>query len=72
MALIARIDEAGCVGCGLCMEVCPADAIQVNGKAVVLDENCINCGACVDECSQDVISLVDSEKINRCSIPWCF
>ena len=57
--MIAQIDDALCVGCGLCTDVCPADAIEVNGKAVVLQDKCVGCGACISGYSQDTISLFE-------------
>jgi len=57
MAQIAVVDETMCVECGICVDVCPADAISVNGKAEIDTEKCTGCGACVDECAQGAISL---------------
>ncbi len=55
-----RIDLDLCDGCGLCVEVCPADVVLIKGaKACVsLDrhELCYKCGACLSVCMQDAIS----------------
>ena len=54
------IDPAKCPGCGLCVKVCPVDAITDMGKKkpVVLDgEKCIRCGACYDVCQLDAIKV---------------
>ncbi|MGD2174880.1 MAG: 4Fe-4S binding protein [Candidatus Brocadiaceae bacterium] len=59
---VADVDEALCVGCGACEEVCPFDAIQVEGKAAVEWENCMGCGVCVSACPNDGISLVRDER----------
>jgi ferredoxin len=46
-----------CAGCGACMEVCFADAIQLlDGQAVVGDA-CRGCGRCVEVCPQGAIEL---------------
>ena len=47
-----RIDDHICVGCGVCIKVCPADAITGERKeAHQLDmEACVKCGACVERC----------------------
>jgi len=42
-----------CVGCGVCVEKCPVDAIKLVGKkkhAKVLPSRCIGCGVCVKFC----------------------
>ena len=57
MSMVAVVDAEKCVECGICADVCPTDAISVNGKAVIDTEKCTGCGACVEECAQDAISL---------------
>ena len=48
-----------CVGCGVCVSVCPFEAIEKNalGVAVVLTERCIGCGKCAKECPRGVIRI---------------
>jgi ferredoxin len=58
------VDVARCTGCGLCIEVCPTEAMaMVEGKAHVDQETCIGCGACVDECAVDAIQPVIQGEI---------
>lgn len=42
-----------CVGCGICIEVCPHGVFELrNKKAVILDrDQCMECGACVNNCA---------------------
>jgi len=42
-----------CVGCGICLEVCPHGVLALeNKKAVILDrDRCMECGACVANCA---------------------
>jgi len=45
--------EKNCNYCGLCAQVCPVDAIQVdkdNEKIVFHEDKCIGCGDCVYSC----------------------
>ena len=47
-----------CVGCGLCLKVCPLDAIKLVDKKAVIDlDKCNLCGICVDSCTFDAIKI---------------
>ena len=50
--VVSRIDQAACVGCGVCIQVCPYQAIDWNqaGKAQVNPASCKGCGLCVASC----------------------
>lgn len=49
------IDDS-CVGCGLCVETCPAGAISlVENKAVVDNQICTKCGSCIRLCPAGAI-----------------
>ncbi|GHV52806.1 NADH dehydrogenase [Synergistales bacterium] len=56
-ALIDYNITAACKGCGLCMKVCPANAISGEVKAVhaIDHELCVKCGACQAKCPFDAI-----------------
>ncbi len=58
--LTAIINQAACVKCGLCLEVCPFDAIigDIGQKHTVLTEACIGCKLCVSPCPVDCIEIV--------------
>lgn len=54
----AKVNEEECVGCGACIEVCPAECITLNDDIAKIDnDECLECGACVEECPNDAISL---------------
>ena len=63
---VAVIDEAWCIGCTLCMPVCPTDAIVGSNKLMhtVIEPDCTGCELCVAVCPVDCISLenVTSER----------
>ena len=55
---VSQVDEGLCVGCGLCVEVCPFDALSLkNGVAAVDEVSCMGCGVCVPRCPQDALAL---------------
>ncbi len=55
--MAVTIDEEKCTACGSCVDVCPVDALKIDGKAKVDENECIDCGTCVDECPEGAISL---------------
>jgi len=58
---IAVIDEAWCIGCTLCLPVCPTDAIFGSNKLMhsVIEKHCTGCELCIPVCPVDCISLVN-------------
>lgn len=46
----------GCIGCGLCVKNCSADAIHIEQFHAVIDAaRCLSCGACAVVCPRHVI-----------------
>ncbi len=57
------VKEELCVGCGVCVEECPVEAISmVEEVANINDEECIRCGRCHDVCPEEAVRH-DGEKI---------
>lgn len=57
------INEDLCIGCGVCVDDCPVDAISMQDeKAKINMEDCIHCGTCHSVCPQEAVRH-DSEKI---------
>ena len=51
-----KVDNEKCVGCGVCIEACPAQAIfMVDGKAEINADKCVDCSKCVSVCPQGAI-----------------
>jgi pyruvate formate lyase activating enzyme len=55
--------RAKCISCGLCIDVCPHDAISYDDDdLIVVDrEKCVGAGECVEVCPEDALELVGKE-----------
>jgi electron transport complex protein RnfB len=56
---VAVIDEGWCIGCTLCLDACPTDAIMGSNKLMhtVIEPYCTGCELCVPVCPVDCISM---------------
>jgi electron transport complex protein RnfB len=66
---IAIIDEAWCIGCTLCIAVCPTDAIVGSNKRMhtVIEPYCTGCELCIPACPVDCITL---EPVDMALTGW--
>jgi len=66
---VALIDEARCIGCTLCIQACPADAIVGAAKRMhtVIAELCTGCDLCVAPCPVDCIAML---PLPEAQAPW--
>lgn len=57
--VVARVDEAACIGCTLCIQACPVDAILGAARRMhtVIESECTGCELCLDPCPTDCIDL---------------
>jgi len=58
---VAIIDEDWCIGCTVCVQACPTDAIIGVNKRMhtVVERHCTGCELCVPVCPVDCIGLED-------------
>lgn len=53
------IDKEKCNGCGECVDICPAEVLElVNEKSEVANiDECLGCESCVETCPESAITL---------------
>jgi electron transport complex protein RnfB len=59
---VAVIDETTCIGCTLCIQACPVDAIVGAAKLMhtVIATECSGCRLCIPPCPVDCISMPEA------------
>lgn len=63
------VDQELCTGCGTCVELCPAEAIETDGGVATIDDClCIFCGACQVNCPQNAV-LYDGKPYQPDALP---
>ena len=62
---MAVIDESLCIGCTLCIQACPVDAIVGAAKLMhtILSSWCTGCELCIAPCPVDCIAMVTVEPV---------
>lgn len=59
---VAVIDEQACIGCTLCIEACPVDAIVGAAQFLhtVIATECTGCKLCLPPCPVDCITMTET------------
>lgn len=61
---VVVIDEQICIGCTLCIQACPVDAILGAAKQMhtIITSECTGCDLCIPPCPVDCIYIVPLEQ----------
>jgi len=55
---MVEVNKEKCIGCGVCVTVCPVEAITLSNNdenAVINHGLCMECFTCVETCPQEAI-----------------
>jgi len=66
-----KFDQPKCIGCKICMKVCPSNAIEIERisetekvyQAYVHMDRCIFCGQCVDSCPKKALENTENFEL---------
>lgn len=73
MAYEHKIDSERCKGCGLCVNFCPKNVLEITGKVnanghfpayQARPEDCIHCTICCIMCPDVAISIAETIETN--------
>lgn len=57
------VDTEKCLGCGLCVSICPIQAISLEDKKAVIDQDkCNACMQCAKQCPVEAIRQISEKK----------
>ncbi len=61
---VAFIDESTCIGCTLCLQACPVDAICGAPKQMhtIIAQECTGCELCIAPCPVDCIFMIPVQE----------
>jgi NAD-dependent dihydropyrimidine dehydrogenase PreA subunit len=68
---IRATDEDLCTGCGECVDICPVQAVKLEGDYPVIEKDwCIGCGVCATVCPSGAVQImIRPDKSGAVSAP---
>jgi len=66
-AAVALVDESRCIGCTICIQACPVDAIVGAAQMMhtIINSECTGCELCIAPCPVDCIDMIPAPEIPR-------
>ncbi len=62
MAEKPKIDVEECTGCGICVDECPNECLELDSEDVAVlakDDVCDGCATCEESCPTEAISMTE-------------
>jgi len=58
-----KVDTEECTGCGVCVDSCPNEVLDLDDEVVKVakDSDCDGCGTCAEECPMGCIEVDTNE-----------
>lgn len=70
------IDEEKCVGCGVCVDNCSVDAIDIEAGKASINDKCIGCAKCISVCPHGAVNIpwhgASSEEAQKRAAEYAF
>lgn len=63
-----KINAEKCVGCGVCMKLCPLDNLNITDGKAQAQGKCTMCYRCVNNCPKQAITLLGKKIYEQCKI----
>ena len=60
-----KINADKCVGCGLCVKLCPMNNITVASGKAVSGNQCTMCYRCINKCPKQAITLLGKNIVEQ-------
>jgi len=60
-----KINAEKCIGCGLCVKICPLDNISIGGKVAAAGDKCTMCYRCANKCPKQAITLFGRRVVQQ-------
>lgn len=60
MAERPKIDSEECTGCGICVDECPQECLELDSEDIAVlarSDDCDSCATCEDACPTEAITL---------------